>query len=248
MVEFERSNNNSSQRPAGGHYSTAHQSHHGSPHLHHLDRPSAHSTPSPPFQYAALPHLAAQPATQSMRQTPTSYPSPASYPSPSMTAAYAYPPQQAPQPPSRGSPYAQASAINLPPIRLNPPASQHSQPPQHEGSPLLGSPLPPPMHSYYPHALPPPAVSHAHITSSPIHQPHQQPLRYPLPSVGSQERIMSGGRHKKEIKRRTKTGCLTCRKRRIKVARPVVRSGPLAASRHLECHSASEVMLTVSRV
>lgn len=28
---------------------------------------------------------------------------------------------------------------------------------------------------------------------------------------------MSGGRHKKEIKRRTKTGCLTCRKRRIKV-------------------------------
>lgn len=27
---------------------------------------------------------------------------------------------------------------------------------------------------------------------------------------------MSGGRHKKEIKRRTKTGCLTCRKRRIK--------------------------------
>ena len=30
---------------------------------------------------------------------------------------------------------------------------------------------------------------------------------------------MSGGRHKKEIKRRTKTGCLTCRKRRIKVRR-----------------------------
>lgn len=28
--------------------------------------------------------------------------------------------------------------------------------------------------------------------------------------------MMSGGRHKKEIKRRTKTGCLTCRKRRIK--------------------------------
>lgn len=28
----------------------------------------------------------------------------------------------------------------------------------------------------------------------------------------------AGGRHKKDIKRRTKTGCLTCRKRRIKVS------------------------------
>ena len=33
--------------------------------------------------------------------------------------------------------------------------------------------------------------------------------------------MMSGGRHKKEIKRRTKTGCLTCRKRRIKVSIPL---------------------------
>lgn len=70
---------------------------------------------------------------------------------------------------------------------------------------------------YYPQlpqhgGLPPPSLAHpSHITSSP-----NQPLRYPLPSVGNTERIMSGGRHKKEIKRRTKTGCLTCRKRRIK--------------------------------
>jgi hypothetical protein len=41
-------------------------------------------------------------------------------------------------------------------------------------------------------------------------------MRYQLPPQGDQ-RILSGGRHKKEIKRRTKTGCLTCRKRRIKV-------------------------------
>lgn len=40
-------------------------------------------------------------------------------------------------------------------------------------------------------------------------------MRYQLPPQGDQ-RILSGGRHKKEIKRRTKTGCLTCRKRRIK--------------------------------
>lgn len=40
-----------------------------------------------------------------------------------------------------------------------------------------------------------------------------------LPIAPSEShRIMSGGRHKKEVKRRTKTGCLTCRKRRIKVS------------------------------
>lgn len=33
------------------------------------------------------------------------------------------------------------------------------------------------------------------------------------------DRGFSSGRHKKEVKRRTKTGCLTCRKRRIKVRR-----------------------------
>ena len=34
---------------------------------------------------------------------------------------------------------------------------------------------------------------------------------------GDPNKMLSGGRHKKEVKRRTKTGCLTCRKRRIKV-------------------------------
>ncbi|KAK5134965.1 hypothetical protein LTR08_005917 [Meristemomyces frigidus] len=44
-------------------------------------------------------------------------------------------------------------------------------------------------------------------------------LRFPIPPQATQEsRHMNGSqRHKKEIKRRTKTGCLTCRKRRIKV-------------------------------
>ncbi|KAJ5899058.1 hypothetical protein N7495_003802, partial [Penicillium taxi] len=39
-------------------------------------------------------------------------------------------------------------------------------------------------------------------------------MRYPHP--GDPNKMLSGGRHKKEVKRRTKTGCLTCRKRRIK--------------------------------
>ncbi|KAI7125903.1 hypothetical protein KC316_g17580, partial [Hortaea werneckii] len=41
-------------------------------------------------------------------------------------------------------------------------------------------------------------------------------MRYPIPQVPVDSRTVTTGRHKKEIKRRTKTGCLTCRKRRIK--------------------------------
>jgi len=48
-------------------------------------------------------------------------------------------------------------------------------------------------------------------------------MRYAaIPQAPVDARQMSGGRHKKEIKRRTKTGCLTCRKRRIKVRSPDV--------------------------
>jgi hypothetical protein len=47
---------------------------------------------------------------------------------------------------------------------------------------------------------------------------HSGIMRYPIPPQAPMDvRQMSGGRHKKEIKRRTKSGCLTCRKRRIKV-------------------------------
>lgn len=35
--------------------------------------------------------------------------------------------------------------------------------------------------------------------------------------AGDTGKMLSGSRHKNEVKRRTKTGCLTCRKRRIKV-------------------------------
>ena len=42
-------------------------------------------------------------------------------------------------------------------------------------------------------------------------------LRYSLTPHRNDERIMTGSRNRKEVKRRTKTGCLTCRKRRIKV-------------------------------
>ncbi|KAJ5934940.1 transcriptional regulator family: Fungal Specific TF [Penicillium verhagenii] len=53
----------------------------------------------------------------------------------------------------------------------------------------------------------------------------QAPIGSPMPPISSMGQYMTGypsnvsqqgGRHKKEVKRRTKTGCLTCRKRRIK--------------------------------
>ena len=174
----------------------------------HLDhRHSAPSTPSPPYQYAHLPSLSQQQQPNSVRSTPTSYPSPASYPSPS-ASAYS---QQGGH--ISNSPQYQATSVSLPPMRIVPPNATSSPPVTIP--PAAGSPLPPQNHHYYVpqnHRLPAHAISHAHLTSSPLHQS----LRYPLPQVPP-ERIMSGGRHKKEIKRRTKTGCLTCRKRRIKV-------------------------------
>ncbi|KAL8681156.1 MAG: hypothetical protein Q9186_002688 [Xanthomendoza sp. 1 TL-2023] len=167
---------------------------------------------------------------------PAGFSSPHSYPSPSMSA-FAYPPSNHGQSTEayRASPTGSnvsLPSLNLPPIRTidgRPQSSQGQQGTQHQsqqqqqqpqqqqqqqpvGQPQMGTPIPPSMSSYYPgmpgQSLPPP--QHMGVTSD----PSQQPMRYPLPP--SDGRMMSGGRHKKEIKRRTKTGCLTCRKRRIK--------------------------------
>ncbi|KAF2018704.1 hypothetical protein BU24DRAFT_458448 [Aaosphaeria arxii CBS 175.79] len=158
-------------------------------------------------------------ADQSTQQSrPNSYPSPHSYPSPSMQPTYTYPPPQLGQAnpePYRGSP--QGSNMSLPPLNLPPirglQDGQSQQPPQPQhGQQPMGSPLPPPPHGmaqYYPHGHAPPPGQSMPMAGG-LHQ-----IRYPLPPQADQ-RILSGGRHKKEIKRRTKTGCLTCRKRRIK--------------------------------
>lgn len=222
MVDYDRTNSTTNSRPSSAHYSAT--PHVGSPHLQNFDRPSAHSTPSPTLHYAPLPHLNQQPISRP--PPPTSYPSPSPY-SPNMTA-YPYPPQsvsqQHQQPQRLGSPlYPNTQPpISLPPIRMNPIATQLPPlPSSHEGSPMPGSPIPqqpmpgapPPMYAgalpgYYPPPIP--QATH-HLIQSPSHNPP----RYRF--TAGQEKIMSGGRHKKEIKRRTKTGCLTCRKRRIKV-------------------------------
>lgn len=167
-----------------------------------------------------------------IRQQHNSYPSPHSYPSPSMQPTYSYPPPQGQQASEqyRASPTGSnvsLPSLNLPPIRAIDGQSQPPPPPPQPpylqqsapaGQHQTGSPLPPPvanMSGYYPqqtHGMPN-LTQPMGITSS----PQAMGMRYPLPAQGQDQRIMSGGRHKKEIKRRTKTGCLTCRKRRIKV-------------------------------
>jgi hypothetical protein len=107
--------------------------------------------------------------------------------------------------------------LNLPPIRLQD-GQQQPPPPQHQpAQQQMGSPLPPPPHPMQQYYQPP---GHPHpgqpMNMGPAQYNHQA-MRYQLPPQADQ-RVLSGGRHKKEIKRRTKTGCLTCRKRRIKVS------------------------------
>ncbi|KFY19691.1 hypothetical protein V493_07861, partial [Pseudogymnoascus sp. VKM F-4281 (FW-2241)] len=182
-----------------------------------------------------------QSGAQSSRQ-PASYPSPTSYPSPGLsTAQYSYPAptQQLVPEPYRASPTGSNSSVSLPSMRTLDPHQQQAQQQQQQQQQLqqqqqqqqaqqqqqqqqqqhpqhMGSQLPPPVAQmggpYYHNnqSLPHPSHQYSNVTSDPT----GQNMRYALP--GPDNRVMSGGRHKKEIKRRTKTGCLTCRKRRIK--------------------------------
>ncbi|KAB2101530.1 hypothetical protein AG0111_0g10586 [Alternaria gaisen] len=170
----------------------------------------------------------ADPNMQSRQQQAVAYPSPHSYPSPSMQPTYTYPPPQGQQSNEgyRSSPQgAQMSLppLNLPPIRLQDGQQSQAQP-QQPPQPM-GSPLPPPQHGmqqYYPH---PGHAQPGQPMMGNMGGPQFNAMRYQLPPQGDQ-RVLSGGRHKKEIKRRTKTGCLTCRKRRIKCdeAHPMCRN------------------------
>jgi hypothetical protein len=54
--------------------------------------------------------------------------------------------------------------------------------------------------------------------------------RFPIAPTSDPNSIISGGRHKKEVKKRTKTGCMTCRKRRIKVGNLKVLFSPSSNS------------------
>jgi hypothetical protein len=189
---------------------------HGSPTPAPVDqqhRPQQHQQqqqkPSPKMQSAPLPpgqhpqqqqHLHQQQHQQSHSQY---------YPAPNG--------QQLPSPDYRGSPSGAAS-MSLPSIQHFEGANMQSQPQYLPASHMNGAP--PMMHApaynpnmiqYQPQPMPPTMPSNAP-------NGHNGIMRYPIPPQAPMDvRQMSGGRHKKEIKRRTKSGCLTCRKRRIKV-------------------------------
>ena len=179
------------------------------------------------------------------RQKRSSNSSPQPYPSPSMSSYDYPPPAQGQNEPYRASPTNSHSSLPSVSLRLilamdseNQPQQQRPQQ-QSNSQVALGSPLPPSMGQYYHNqgqSLPPPP-HHMSVTSDPSQQ-----MRYPLPAPDN--RIMSGGRHKKEIKRRTKTGCLTCRKRRIKV-RKRASSSLWALSKHFLCFLRCSVVVFV---
>lgn len=125
--------------------------------------------------------------------------------------------QRLPSPDYRGSPPG-AVPMSLPSIQHFEGANMQSQPQYLPAAHMNGAP--PMMHAqaynsnmvqYQPQPMPPTMPSNAP-------NGHSGMMRYPIPPQAPMDvRHMSGGRHKKEIKRRTKSGCLTCRKRRIKV-------------------------------
>jgi len=214
----------------------------------HAFSPAPAPSPSPSHlspSSMADPNLQSRPPPAAYA-SPHSYPSPSmqstyTYPSPQGQQSTNEPyrdapagPNMAPRPPS----------INLPPIRLQdgqqqpqqqqqqqqqqpqqqqqqqqppPPPPPPPQQPPPPAQPSAGSPLAPPhvMPQYYAH--PGHAPTPLHIPNNSMGPAQFNAMRYQLPPQGD-ARVLSGGRHKKEIKRRTKTGCLTCRKRRIKVS------------------------------
>ncbi|PGH00481.1 hypothetical protein AJ80_09172 [Polytolypa hystricis UAMH7299] len=193
--------------------------------------PAPVSTPLAPIQTVTTPPISSipetsnppppQPPPPTPTSIPTSAPPPASVPAPSQIPAPApnhptlveqqhqqqqpnltqhIPPQPSiPQPPSHPTISTPIQSIEHPPP---PPPPQHEQYQQYNhgqgGHQSPGSASPMSILQYYPN-MPPGASS---------------PEAYQL--TGDANQMLSGTRHKKEVKRRTKTGCLTCRKRRIK--------------------------------
>ncbi|EAW10617.1 putative C6 finger domain protein [Aspergillus clavatus NRRL 1] len=96
----------------------------------------------------------------------------------------------------------------------------HQSPPTHMNGPSQQSHIPQaPIGSPMPSNMPPMSSTDQYMAgySANVAQMGYNTsaqMRYQLP--GDPNKMLSGGRHKKEVKRRTKTGCLTCRKRRIK--------------------------------
>ena len=136
---------------------------------------------------------------------------------------------------SRDSPTPSASTpplpVNLPPLSsIDPrqtrpthsplPAEVQGQTPQlglPEHIPQHGSLLPS-MSQYYGSQL---NASGQYVGGGPL-APMTAGSRFLIAPTSDPTSLISAGRHKKEVKKRTKTGCMTCRKRRIKVGNPII--------------------------
>jgi hypothetical protein len=102
-----------------------------------------------------------------------------------------------------------------------PPPQHHPHPaPAHNTNgkyPPHGHAPPPPNYTYPPEAGMQQAPSNMQSNGGPVNgYPPHMGYQVPIGSPHLNANQLPGTRHKKEIKRRTKTGCLTCRKRRIK--------------------------------
>ncbi|EFQ35692.1 hypothetical protein CGRA01v4_06069 [Colletotrichum graminicola] len=134
------------------------------------------------------------------------YPSPSNFPSPGALAPnqYSYHPQQS----QASDPYRASSGPPVPSLPSMKSLDHHYQhgAPAPQAMPMQMQMAPNQSMQYY---LPPGVQGNPYMTQDLNH------LRYQIPH--HDPRLMRGpGGPKKEIKRRTKTGCLTCRKRRIK--------------------------------
>ena len=157
-------------------------------------------------------HTAAVPATSnSVLEDPTaSYPPGSSFTSPS-NGTYQYSQQPVQQQQQTHGMYPNTQGASAP---MSPPAAQatdnhtvQTQPGQVPQAPI-GSPLPTNM---------PSMSSMSQYMQSYPSNPMGLGSNMHYQLGGDPNKMLSGSRHKKEVKRRTKTGCLTCRKRRIKV-------------------------------
>ncbi|KAI1485585.1 hypothetical protein F5X96DRAFT_321772 [Biscogniauxia mediterranea] len=152
------------------------------------------------------------------------YPNPTSYATPGMsTAHYGYlnSASQA-HDPYRTNANPSNSAMALPSMRTLDPVQQQTQQQQQQQqqhhmamampvTPVPSIPGQQPL-PYYATQIPMSSMVGGGYPGLP---PEALGARYALPPSGPGA-VLASGRHKKEIKRRTKTGCLTCRKRRIK--------------------------------
>ncbi|KAI1804936.1 hypothetical protein F4811DRAFT_561505 [Daldinia bambusicola] len=172
--------------------------------------------PSPRAMSNNPPHHPQGPPRQ-----PASYPNPATYATPAMATThygYANPAGQGSDP-YRTSASVPSNAMALPSMRTFDPAQQQAQQQQHMAMAMPVNPVP-----SVPAVPSMPGQQHmSYFAQQPVPMAANNPYALPPDALRPQYALPSGGpgnvltgRHKKEIKRRTKTGCLTCRKRRIK--------------------------------